>query len=170
MNGRRALASAAVTSRFGGSHWKMNGVWFLDQTWPKSYLWNEQAERKCVSLPSHMLRKREVVCVVWFVPCRSTCVTLWEDELRQREKRNAAVTLVFGIAQEMWHVCFTHTRLWSCETTAQWPPAVSVQKAVISGTKQSTVSICMWLKDPPPSSRILYAPINHFYMACMKTE
>lgn len=41
---------------------------------------------------------------------------------------------------------FAHALLWSCETTAQWPPAVSMQKAVINGTKQSTEFLCIWLK------------------------
>lgn len=31
----------------------------------------------------------------------STCVTLWEDERRQKGKRNAAVTSVLIIAQEI---------------------------------------------------------------------
>lgn len=52
----------------------------------------------------HIAEEGGCVCgciYVWFVLCRSTCVTLWEDELRQREKKNAVVTLVFIIAQEM---------------------------------------------------------------------
>lgn len=68
-----------------------------------------------VTLP-HIAEERERWCVcvrvcaptggggydmVWFVLCRSICETLWEDELRGREKRNAVVLLVLLIAQEM---------------------------------------------------------------------
>lgn len=87
------------------------------------------------------------------------------------QKRNAVVTLVFIIEQDMWHFnLHRDTRsdavLWNHNTMIS---AVSMQKAVISGMKQSTDSVYVWLMDPhPSSSSILYASINYFQMLCMR--
>lgn len=120
-------------------------AWCLDETWLKSYVWKEQPERE--GRPSHMHWKRG-----------SACMCLWDDERRQmgekKKKKNAAVTSVLIAAQEMWHVCLCVRRRsqtpklhCSCETAAQRPPAVSLQRVLISGTKPSSdflPSIYIW--------------------------
>lgn len=112
-------------------------AWCLDETWLRSYVWKEQPERK--GRPSHVCWKRG-----------SACMCLWEDERRQmgekkKKKKNAAVTTVLITSQEMWRVCLRVRRRsqtpklqCSCETAAQRPPAVSLQRVLISGTKPSS--------------------------------
>lgn len=98
--------------------------WTLYDSWtnpdPKAIFGKSKLRKSVfVSPPAYCGRERLCVCLyfsvcVWFVLCRSTCVTLLEDELRQREKRNA---VVFIIAQETWHVCsraHTHTHTLGC--------------------------------------------------------
>lgn len=121
---------------------------FLGWSWPESYLWRDDAER-IQRPPTYILQRG---CVYMF-----SC-EVFVDELRQRVKEECCGYAVFVLRRKCdtfthahMHTC-THTWLWSCETTAQWPPAVSMQKAVISDTKQSTGSVCVWLVDPPPSS------------------
>lgn len=51
-----------------------------------------------------LLRIVKETCVrlcIFVCSFASTCVTLWEDERRQKGKRNAAVTSVLIIAQEI---------------------------------------------------------------------
>lgn len=86
------------------------------------------------------------------------------------QKRNAVVTSVFIIEQEMWHFnLHRDTRsdavLWNHSAMIS---AVSTQKAVISGMKQSMDSVYVWLTDPHPSSCILYTSISYFQMLCMR--
>lgn len=126
-------ASAEVTSCVGVRVWpliKLHDVWM-----------KHDSE---VMFGKSNLSERVVPPTCW--KRGSACMCLWEDERRQmgEKKKNAAVASVLIASQEMWRVCLRVRRCsqtpklqCSCETAAQRPPAVSLQRVLISGTKPS---------------------------------
>lgn len=78
----------------------------------------------------------------WFVLCRNTVMHMWEDELRQRERRNAVVTLVSSLCRKCDTFICTHARTYTldCGAAVQWPQLLVCRKLLLT----------WWNKVPTP--------------------
>lgn len=110
-----------------------------------------------------LLRIVKETCVrlcIFVCSFASTCVTLWEDERRQKGKRNAAVTSVLIIAQEIWHVC-SRTLCCGAVKPQHNDPQLLVWRKLLSMGQNKVLSPYAYDSRGPPSMILAHQSLFH---------
>lgn len=176
MNERCTLdrASATVASWFGVSVWQGE-----EKEWSVIFLFihlfiyfgpdlsrrlSLESSRKSIHCPpTYRHRDDTQRCVrlcIFVCSSASTCVTLWEDERRQKGKRNAAVTSVLIIAQEMWHVC-SRTLCCGAVKPQHNDPQLLVCRKLLSMGQNKVLSPYAYDSRGPPSRILAHQSLFH---------
>lgn len=168
MNERCTLdrASATVASWFGVSVWQgEEKEWSVIFLFIYLFFWTKPVSkvisRKSINCPPTYCQRDVCVRLCIFVcSFASTCVTLWEDERRQKGKRNAAVTSVLIIAQEIWHVC-SRTLCCGAVKPQHNDPQLLVWRKLLSMGQNKVLSPYAYDSRGPPSMILAHQSLFH---------